>query len=114
MIILASTLDKLQVVTSTADAVDVYAAWLDNAPGAVSVGRSNTAIAAAAVTDVVNSPAAGIQRNVRSLHVRNKGIGTNEVIVRHTDGITAVDLYAESLPPDGQLQYNDGNGFAAP
>jgi hypothetical protein len=112
MIILSSASDKLQVVTAVAGEVDVHASWLDNTAGAVSVGRSNTAITAAATTDVVLSPGTGVQRNVRTLHIRNKGTDPNDVVVRHTDGSTIVEIYKQTVPPDGQFQYNDGNGFS--
>jgi hypothetical protein len=112
MIILVGA-DTLQVVTSADGAIDVHASWLDNTAGAVSVGRSNTAIATAGTVDVVISPAAGTQRNVRTLYIRNKDTGSNDVTVCHNDGVMVVELYKVTLPPDGQAQYNDGNGFAS-
>jgi hypothetical protein len=112
LIILAST-DTLELVTSSASTIDVHASWLDNGAGSVSVGRKNTAIASAATTVIVPSPSTG-QRNVRTLHIRNKGISDNAVVVRHNDGTVAVEIYKQTLAVDTQFQYNDGNGFAAP
>lgn len=110
MIILAST-DSLQVATSSIEPIDVHVSWLDNSSGAVSVGRKNTSITSAMTTTVGPSPSAEVQRNVRTLHIRNKGSADNVVTVIHFDGAVSVELYSETLAPDSQFQYNDGNGF---
>lgn len=112
MIILASTSDKLQIVTGSAGSIDAHVSWLDNTSGALAVSRGNAAITTATTTDIVASPASGVQRNVRSLYIRNKGGGSNAITVKHTDGTTAVELYKATLAADGQMQYNDGIGFA--
>lgn len=110
MIILLST-DTLSLITSDLSTIDVHASWLDNAAGLVSVGRENTTIMPATTTDIVAAPPTGTQRNVRTLHVRNRGSLDNTVTVVHFDGAVSVELYREILSPDSQFQYNDGNGF---
>lgn len=66
MLLLTSTSDKIQVVTSASGDIDVHATWLDSASGTVTPGRTNTvAIATATTTDVVAAPAASTYRNVQ-------------------------------------------------
>jgi hypothetical protein len=114
MLLLASTSDKLQVVTSAAMATDVHASWVDVAAGATTPGRTNTAITTATTTDVVASPGSGAVRNVKALSVRNKDASSQTVTVRHTDGTTAVELYQATLLPGQSLQYVEGVGFVPP
>ena len=116
MILLASTSDLLQVVSSAAVTVDVHASWANidpsTDPDTVSFGRQNTAISTAATTTVVPSPGSGISRTVKTLHIRNRHATTVVTItVRHTDGTTAVKLISASLPAGYVLHYDEGAGF---
>lgn len=112
MFILASTSDKLQIVTSAAVALEVHASWVDNASGSITPGRTNTEITTATTTDVVASPASSTQRNVKTLMVRNAHASTaTDVTVRHTDGTTVVDVFKCSLPAGYMFQYDDDKGF---
>lgn len=112
MLILASNTDKIQVITASAGNIDVHASWMDNVLGAVLPGRTNTpTIVLATTTDVVGSPGADTQRNLKTLHIRNKGTGSNDVTVVHTDGTIAVQLHRVTLAPNSTLQYIDEVGF---
>jgi hypothetical protein len=112
MLLLTSTSDVLQIVTDAAASVDVHASWLDNAAGTVTPGRTNTAIATAATTTVVDSPGASTQRNVQTLIVRNKSAATSSAVtVRHSDGSTIVELFKVTLYPAQELTYIDGQGW---
>lgn len=113
MLLLTSTSDKIQVVTSAAGDIDVHATWLDSASGSVTPGRTNTvAIATATTTDVVGSPAASTYRNVQSLLIRNTHASVNNnVTVRHTDGTNVAEVFKATLGPDEVIQFLDGVGF---
>ena len=112
MLILASTSDKLQVITGSAGTVDVHVSWMDNVAGAVQPGRTNTpTITTAATTDVVAPPGATTQRNVKTIHVRNRAVTPNDVTVQHTDGTNVVQLHKVTLQPNRTLQYIDEVGF---
>lgn len=114
MLNLASPADRLQLVTSAAAAVSVHASWVDVdiTNGAVTPGRTNTAIANAALTTVVAGPASPLQRNVRALHVHNaRGAPSTDVTVQHSDGTIAVQLYKGPLVAGDSLEYTDANGF---
>lgn len=112
MLLLTSTSDALSVVTGQAVAVDVHASWVDYAAGTVTPGRTNTAISTAATTTVVAAPAASTQRNVKTLHLRNKDASLSvDVTVRHTDGTTIVELIKITLAAGDSLEYIEGVGF---
>ena len=106
MLILASTTDLLQVITGSAGTVDVHASWMDNVSGAVGPGRTNTpSITTAATVIVVGAPAAGTERNVKTLHIRNRGAASNLITVSHTDGTTPVQLHSVALLPGCTLLF---------
>jgi len=113
MLILASTSDVVQVVTGGAGLVDVHASWMDNASGAVLPGRTNTAnIATATTTTVVPAPVAQVQRNVKTLHIRNGGV-SQVVGVLLVDPTGAFKLWEQRLEQGATLQYIDEIGFKA-
>jgi len=114
MILLTSVNDQLQLVSDSAAAVDVHATWVDTvtSSGAITPGRTNTHIAAAATTSVTGSPAASTQRNMKTLHVRNKDAALSvNLDVKHTDGTTVAQLYHASLKPGDAMEYTDQGGF---
>jgi hypothetical protein len=115
MILLTSTSDKIRVVTAQAVTVDVHASWVDYNGSAVAPGRLNSAITTATTTDVVPSPGSGVQRNLKTLSVRNKhATSTVTVTVQHTDGTTVAELDKRVLGPGSSLLYDEGQGFFAP
>jgi hypothetical protein len=114
MLLLTSASDQLQIVTSAAGAIDVHATWVDTKPsdGTIVPGRTNTAIITAATTSVAGSPAASLQRNVKTLHVRNKhATVVNDVTIRHSDGTVAVELYKRTLQPQDEIELTDQGGI---
>lgn len=113
MLLLTSTSDLIQVVTSAAVTTDVQASYMDYNGTAVTPGRTNTLITTAATTTVVGSPGASVQRNVKFLSIRNKHASTSQgVIVRHTDGTNVAELFACTLLAGEQLVFVDGQGWA--
>jgi hypothetical protein len=113
MILLTSTSDKLRLVTSTAGDVRVQASYVDLSGTTVTPGRLNSAISTATTTDIVASPGASTQRNIKGVSIWNDSTtASNLVTVIHTDGTTAVDLIQLSLPPLSGLQYVDGQGWS--
>ena len=110
MLLLTSTSDLVQVVTSAAGSVEVHASWLDvtGTPQVVTPGRTNTAdITTATTTTVVGSPGASTQRNVKHLNVHNGHASiSNNVRVLHTDGTTSQDLMHVTLLPGETLVFD--------
>jgi hypothetical protein len=117
MLLLTSPADQLQIVTSAASTIHVHATWVDTntSTGVITPGRTNTTISTAATTSVAGSPAAGVQRNVKTLHIRNNHATIAcDVTVQLTDGTVTSQLYKRSLLSAGALQYTDQGGFGTP
>lgn len=110
MLLLCSVTDKIQVITGSAVAVHVQASFVDNNAGTITPGRTNTIISTATTTDVVGSPAASTNRNIKQLTIRAKG-GACVVTVQHTDGTTVSELISVSLASGYHLIFTDGYGF---
>jgi hypothetical protein len=114
MLILTST-DTLTATLGNAGSIDVHASWMDNVSGAVGPGRTDTpTLTAAATAIIVAAPAPGTQRNVKTIHIRNRGAAVNHVTVQHTDGTTATTLASVDLLPGSTLQMIDEVGFLPP
>jgi hypothetical protein len=109
MLLLTSTSDKLQVITSASGTVKVHASWVDNLSGTITPGRTNTAtISGAATTDVVAAPAASTQRNVKFLVVRNDHATTsNGIVLQHTDGTNIESIWEGTLAAQEQIILDD-------
>ena len=120
MLLLTSTSDLIQVVTSAAASVVVHASYIDNNAGTITPARTNTAaITSATTTTVVASPSASVQRNVKFLNiVNNSGSASTNVTVQHTDGTNVIELISVTLLPSedlvlsstGDWQHHDSNG----
>jgi hypothetical protein len=116
-LILSSTSDKIQLVTGQAvTAIDVHADWIDNASGTITPGRTNTAsITTATTTDVVASPGASTQRNVKALYIRNRdGSLSCDVTVKHTDGTNNLELVKATVGAGETLEFTEATGFFKP
>jgi hypothetical protein len=113
MLLLTSVNDLLQIALSTAGPVDVHTSWVDTvtATGSITPGRTNIAAISAGLTVVVSAPVAGAQRNVKTLHIRNKSAAPCQVIVMHSDGTNTEHLYDTTLGGGGALQCTDQGGF---
>jgi hypothetical protein len=112
MLLLASTADKLRVVTTTTAGLHVHASWVDNNAGTITPGRTNTIISSATTTDVVASPAASTVRNIKTLDIRNDDASNaNTVTVVHTDGTNALNIFKASLAAGEKLTYTEGFGW---
>jgi hypothetical protein len=111
VILLSSTADKIQVVTSAVGAIDVHTNWADLASGVVTVGRQNSKIVTAATTDIVPSPAASTARSVKGINIQNiHATVSNTVTVNHTDGTNVVQLEVVTLAPGERIAYSDEGG----
>ena len=121
MLLLTSTSDKLQLVTGASGAsVDVHCSYVDNASGTITPGRLNVVnISTATTTDIVASPGASTQRNVKGIYITNtSGTTQTQVTVVHTDGTNVADLFGVLLMPgenivygeDGEWKHHDPQG----
>jgi len=118
LLLLNTTTDKIQVITSAAATLDVNASFIDitNAdPPAMkgsTSGRQNTAITTATTTDIVAAPAASTVRNVKALNIRNKHASLEtDVTVQFNQSSTLFELFKETLAAGEELQFVEGVGF---
>ena len=113
MILLASTSDKIRLVTSAAGEIDVHASWVDNNAGSITPGRTNpAAITSATTTDIVASPGSSTYRAIKYLSIINHHASiSNDVEVYHTDGTNENELIRTSLAPYESLTFVDGSGW---
>jgi hypothetical protein len=112
MLLLASTSDKIQVITSAAGQIDVHASWIDLSGTTVTAGRTNTRIGTATTTDVVGSLAASTSRSIKNLKVgNNSATVTNTVTIQHTDGTNVIILEQVTLAPLERIGYEEGTGI---
>ena len=71
-------------------------------------GRQNTIISTAATTTVCGPPAAGWNRDFKTLVVRNTdAVNPVSIQVNHTDGTTVVTLISLSLLAQYSLEWTD-------
>jgi hypothetical protein len=114
MLILASATDQVLVTTSVDAPVDVHVTWVDTNTGAgtITPGRKNTAITTNSSVNVSGTVPASTQRNVKSIHIRNKDASVApQVQVLHTDGVNQENLLDTVLGAGKSLQYTDQGGF---
>ena len=109
MILLTSTSDLIQVVTSAAAQIEVHASYVDISGATVTPGRTNTPhITTATTTTVVASPGASTQRNLKHLNITNDHASVScEVTVEHTDGTTVIELMGFILLPGENMVFNE-------
>lgn len=107
--------DKLQLISSSTSALDVHASYIDASTASPPVPdaptKTNTAISTATTTDIVATPAASKIRNVKTLHIRNKGTASNDVTVQYNQNGTLFELHKATLLPGDMLEYIEGVGF---
>jgi hypothetical protein len=114
MLLLATTTDKLQIITSSTSALDVHASYVDASNTTLvpsGGGKQNTAIASAATTDVLAVPGASTVRNLKAMTVRNKGSASNDVTVQFNQNGTLFEIYKVTLLPGFTLQYFEDAGW---
>ena len=77
MLLLTSTVDEVRLVTASAGLIEVHASFVDNQSGVVTPVRENTTISTAATTVIVPSPITAVQRNVRTIYIKNEDASSN-------------------------------------
>jgi len=117
MLYLATALDKLAIVTSTATNLDVHASYMDvTATGLVNPGRSVTLISSASSIDIVGpTPVTGDIRTVKTIIARNRHTTLGQTVtlnhVSGGSGVDTVELFKAALAPGESLHYHEAAGF---
>lgn len=112
MLLLVSGSDFVQIGQSTAGPIDAHVSWVDTNAGVITPGRRNQAIAVAGIAIIAPAPPASTQRNIKSMHIRNKhATDACQIIVQHTDSVTTETIFDIMLAAGKSLQYTDQGGF---
>jgi hypothetical protein len=120
MILLTSTSDIIEVITSGSAAIHAHASYVDLSSGVVTPNRTNTpVIASATTTTLVASPGGSTQRNVKMLSLYNADASaSNTLTIEHYDGTTTITLkkfvllagYTMTWTGENGWQLTDNNG----
>lgn len=110
--LLTTTSALIKVTTSSTADIDVCASWADQTTTAFTPWNTNRLITTATTTNVVDSPWASTQRQVKSLIIRNDHASSqNTITVSHTDGTTQVNVFSCTLAAWEQVVYRDDVGW---
>jgi hypothetical protein len=110
MLLLASTSDLLQLITTTAFTTHVQVSYVDNNLGTISPFRQNTIISSINATTIVSSPALNTIRNIKHISICAVG-GAQHIVINHTDGTNMVQILDVQLGAGEEAVFNDGTGF---
>jgi len=111
MLLLPSTSDSLELVTSAAVAVDYVAAWADHTSSGVAASAGTGQVSTATTTTIVAAPGASTQRQIRGLTLRNAGTADVTVTVQAKPSGTARTIIKAAIQPGETLAYSDGRGW---
>lgn len=112
MILLTSTSQILEVVTSAAGSVDYTASYVDHTTSAGTPGSGQGNIATATTTTVVTAPAASTQRQIKHLSVHNSHGSVAQVVTVQKDvSSTNVLLFRTTLAAGESLNYSEAAGW---
>lgn len=109
---LTSTADILSLGTTATADIHVQASWVDYNGSTSTPGRTNTAITSIATTTIVAAPLTSVQRNVKTLIIKNThATVANTVTLNHYDGTLTMVLIKVTLNAGETLSYTKGAGF---
>lgn len=106
---------KLELATSTADAIHVVAGWADidkTAATTYTPGTTDTTFSSATTKTIVDAPStSSIYREVTDISIRNDGAGANTVRVQRDTGGTDVVIESVSLAAGESLRFESRTGW---
>lgn len=113
MLPLNTTSDVLQIVTTAAGQIDVFAPYADlSAAGAVTVGRQVSRISTATTTTIVSAPGSGVTRNVKRVSVANNHASvSNTVTFQFYDGTNTIVFESFTLAAGERFSYSETAGI---
>lgn len=115
MIYLDDTTTKLQLTSSSAEALAVSVSFEDisSAGTRLNGGSQETAISSATTTDILAAPAVSLQRRVTALRVTNAGVGSNSVtVIKDVNGTDYALTAAVALGASEMLEIDGEGGLA--
>jgi hypothetical protein len=114
MILLTSTNDSLELVTSSTADIDWTTAYADHSTSAFTPGSNQGTLASATDTTIVAAPAASTQRQVKLITIRNRHASSSNTVTVQKDvsGTEYQMTPAVTLQAGETLIYVDGCGFS--
>ena len=104
MLLLTSPSDVIKIVATDATQLEIHASYVDNASGVITPGRQNNLVTVSGEATVVTAPPSGVQRNVRTLVLRNDDPSNlNNIEVNQFDGTYVTTLWHGSLAAGEQV-----------
>jgi hypothetical protein len=114
MLVLNTTSDVLQLITSAAGQIDVYTSYADVSGTTVTVGRQVQRIGTATTTTVLSAPGSGVSRNAKRMAVaNNSSTVTNTVTWQFFDGTNTIVYESFTLAPGERFSYSETAGIRA-
>lgn len=111
--ILATTSSKVVMTTSSTADTSVSASWSDMTSTTLTGDNDNTLTNSATSTDIIGSPAASTQRQIKNIKVYNyDATDSNTYTIAHTDGTISSVVYRRTLAPYESFEY-DGSKWVA-
>lgn len=113
MIILATTSDILQLVTTAGGSMDVHVSWVDNQTATATPytpGRSNINFAAIGTITILSAPAASTQRQIKKITIYSYA-GPQTLTVKLFDGTNGYRLVQVTVAGNELLEYEDLAGW---
>lgn len=113
MLLLTGTAHKIQLITGADGAnLSTHASYVDkNGTNYEPNSKNVVGIVTATTTDIVGSPAADVQRNVKGINIFNVSGVATQITIRHTDGTNLADLYSVLLLQGETVEMNDNGDF---
>ena len=106
---------KIEVATSTADAIHVVAGWADvdkTAATTYTPGTTDTVFSSATTKTIVAAPStSSIYREVTDISIRNEGAGANTVRIQRATSGTDVVIESVSLAAGESLRFETRTGW---
>ncbi len=118
--ILSTTSDIINIITSNSGNTQVLVSWADHTTTAFTPSRTNTIITAASTTTIVSSPSASTQRQIKTIVISNRDSSlTNSISVQFYDGTNTIVVFKRLLGVNESIEYDgtkwlayDSNGYA--
>lgn len=110
---LTATTDTIKVNTASGADIDVSVQYdeLTLSGGAILNDRQLTAITTATDTTILSAPASGKTRRCGEIHIYNKDVSSQTVIIYHDANGTQYKIDATLIDPGEHLYYTAGVGF---
>ena len=113
MLVLSTTTDTLQVITSATSSINVVGAYQTLSGSSISQGSIQTKITTATTTALpgFSAPSSSTQNALLFLSLVNAGGAANTVTIQHYDGTNTVTIISVVLYPGYGLVYNETAGW---